>query len=82
MTGNDKVIRFCFGNTRCDGPDTNLSAQFYTDSRIAIGIFKIVNQLCDIFNGINIVVWWWADQTNAWCRMANLGNITVDLAAR
>ena len=52
------------GNTRCDRAHTHLSHQFHADPRLRVGIFKIVDQLGQIFDGIDIVVRRWTDQAN------------------
>ena len=45
-----------FGHARRDGADADFRHQLHADARVVIGVFKIVNQLRQIFDRINIVV--------------------------
>ena len=56
IAGNQNNLGSSFGNTCSDCTDAGFRDQFYGNPRIPIGIFKIINQLGQIFDGINIMV--------------------------
>ena len=49
---------------------------------IRIGILEIKDQLCQIFNTINIMMRWRWDQSNSRCRISSFGNATLYLLSR
>ena len=65
-----------------NGSDANFSAKFDADTGLGIGVFEVMNELGHILDGVNIVVWWRADQADARRGVAQAGNVVVDLAAR
>ena len=50
------MIGFGFGDTRCHGTDTNFGHELHRNRGARIAIFQIVNQLRQVFDGINIVM--------------------------
>ena len=61
MACDDQMIGLGFRDACRNGADTNLRAQFDTDASVSIRVLKIVNELCHIFDRIDVVVGWRAD---------------------
>ena len=49
VSGNDEVIGLRLGYTGCDRANTNFGNQLHANTRFAIRILQVVNQLGDIF---------------------------------
>ena len=61
------------------GSDTDFRHQLDTDSSFRIYVFKIVDQLRQILDGINVVVWWRRNETDSRGRMSHPRYPLVDL---
>ena len=59
VAGDHYVVRLALGDTRCNGANTDFSHQLDTDRAVRGDILQIVNQLRQVFNGVNIMVWRW-----------------------
>ena len=82
MTRNQYNICFRFSNTSGDRADTDFGNEFDVHPRNRVRIFKIVNQLLEIFNRINVVMRWRRNQTNTGCRVSRLCNPRIHLVRR
>ena len=71
-----------FGNTGGNRSNSNLSHQLHMHSRVLICIFEVMDKLCQIFNGVNIVMRWWGDQPDTWGGVANPSDPGIDLITR
>ena len=60
------MVALTLGHTRCNRTHTNLRHQLHADGGMGCNVFEIMDQLRQIFNGVNVVVRWWGDQTHAW----------------
>ena len=69
-----------FGHSRRDGADADFGNQLDADARMMIGVLKIVNQLRQIFDGIDIVMRRRRDQTDSRRRVAHLGDPRIDFS--
>ena len=56
MTGDHHVIRLGFRNTRSDRANAYFGHQLDRDRSGRIDVLEIVNQLREIFDGINVVM--------------------------
>ena len=74
VSGDEDVISLGLGYTRGDDTDTSLGNQLDGDTGSRIRALEIVDQLLQVFNTVNIVMWWWGDKTDTWCRMTSSGN--------
>ena len=81
VAGNDQVIRARLRNAGCDRADADFGAELHADPRLRIGVLQIVNQLRDVFDRIDVVVRRRADQADARRRMADAGDVFVDLTS-
>ena len=55
-TGDDDKVCFCFGHSGGNGSYTAFGYQFHTDLGTRIYILQVEDQLCQIFDGINVVM--------------------------
>ena len=51
------VVALTFRDTRGDGADTNFRHQLDADAGVGRHVFQVVDQLRQVFDRINIVVW-------------------------
>src|SRR5690349_17866871 len=71
-----------FGDACSDSPNSNLRNQFDADASVMVCVFEIVDQLSEIFDGINIVMWGRGDETDARGRVADLGDPWINFSSR
>ena len=55
--GDGDVIGMRLGDTGGHRTNTHFRDQLDADVGLRIGIFQIVDQLCQVFNGVNVVMW-------------------------
>ena len=60
-----------------DGADTDGRAELDADARFRIAVLQVVNELRDVFDGIDVVMRWRADQANARRGVADGRNVVV-----
>ena len=77
VSGNQDVICFCFRNTSSDCANTRFRSQFNGNTRIFVDTFQVVNQLCQVFDGVNIMMRWWRYELNTWSGVTSLGNFRI-----
>ena len=81
VTGDGHVIGMGLGYAGGHGADADFGNQFHTDARLRVDILEVVDQLCKVLDGVNIMVRWRRNQADTRRRMAYLGNPLVDLVA-
>src|SRR5438270_6465175 len=74
-------IGVCLGHSRCDGSHADFRDKFYRDAGLRINILEVIDQLREIFDGIDIVMRRRRDEAHAWNGMADAGNNAVDLVS-
>ena len=47
-----------------------------------VDLVQVIDQLCQVLNGVNVVVWWGADEGNTGLGAAEVGDVRRDLLAR
>ena len=82
ITGDQDNLCTGFRYTGCNRTYPCFRYQFDRNSCLLVGIFQVINQLCQILDGVNIVVWRWGNQAYPWCRMSGLGNPRIDFSTR
>ena len=82
MAGNEDMISFGLGNTRSDNAYANLGNQLDGNTRTRVGALEVVDELLKIFNGVDVVVRRWGDQTDTRGGVPSVGNRTDNLVAR
>ena len=82
ISGDQYQSGSCFGNTGCYGTNAGFWYQFHRNPCIFIRILAVINELCKVLDGIDIMMWRWRDQTDSRCRMTGLGNPWIYLSSR
>ena len=72
----------CLGNTGCNCSYTCFRNKLDGNSRIFITVLQIINELCQILDRVNIMMWRRRDQADTRCRMTSFGNPRINLSAR
>ena len=72
ITRDQDHPRTGFRHTSCHGADARLRHQFHRYPRIPVGVFQVIDQLCQIFDGINIMMRRWRNQGYSWCGVSRL----------
>ena len=62
MPTDEDVIGMRFRDTRCNCAHADTRDQFNADKCLGVDLVKIVDQLCDVFNAINVVMRWRRDK--------------------
>ena len=79
---DENVVRVRLDHTCCDRSHPDLCDQLDTDTGLRIGIFQVIDQLRQIFDRVNIMVWWRADESYTRCRIPDPGDGFIDFGAR
>ena len=79
VAGDGHVIGMGLGYAGCNRSDADFCDQLDTDVRLRIGILQVMDELRQVLDGIDIVVWRRRDQTDTCGGMAYLGDGGVDL---
>ena len=66
----------------CNGADTRTGGELHVDLRLIIGILQVKDELCQVFDGVDIMVRRRRNQSDARGGVACLANGRIDLAAR
>ena len=75
-----RILSACpFGNARCNRADTDFRNQLHADSSCAVCVLQVVNELRQVFDRIDVVMRWRADESHAASRHARVGDDIVDL---
>ncbi len=82
VTRDQDMVRKALGDARGNRADADFRNQLDADPRLRIGILQVVDQLFEIFDGIDVVVRRRADQAHAGGRIADPRDVFVHLAAR
>ena len=82
MPGNHHVVGLALGDACGNGADANFRHQLDADARLWRDIFQVMDQLRQVFNGINVVVRWRRDQANPRHRMAQATDVLRHLGTR
>ena len=53
-----------FGDACRDSANTDLSPKLHTDACLGVAVLKVVNKLRDVLDGVDVMMWWWTDQTD------------------
>ena len=82
VSGDHQVVGPRLDDPRGHGADTDLRAQLHADARRGIAVLQIVDELRDVLDGVDVMVRRRADEPHAGRRVADPGDVVVDLAAR
>ena len=56
MAADQNDVCMAFRHTRGNRPDADFRDQLHANARVMIGVLEIVNQLRQIFDGVDVVV--------------------------
>ena len=82
MAADQHDIGVAFGHARGDRADADFRNQLDADAGMMIGVLEIVNQLRQIFDGVNIMVRRRRDQTHTRRRVAHFGDPWINFSPR
>ena len=82
IAADQDVVGVSFRDSRCNHADANFADQFHTDTSAWVCVLQVVDQLRQVFDRIDIVMRWRANQSDAGCAVANPGNVLVDFLTR
>ena len=80
IAGNQNHLRTRLGHTCRHGSHTCLRNQFYGNPGIFVGIFQIIDKLCQVFDRINIVMRRRRNQADSRCGVSGSGYPRVYLS--
>ena len=81
VAGNEDVVGITLGHAGRDRADAHFGHQLHAHAGRRIAVLQIVDQLLEILDRIDVVVRRRADEAHARRRIANAGDVGVDLAA-
>ncbi len=81
VPGNHHVVALALGHTRGDGAHPNFRHQLDADAGMRCHVFQVVDELSQVFNGINVVVRRWRYQAHARHRIPQHTDVLRHLAA-
>ena len=82
VPGDQHDICLGLGNTGSDGAHAHFGNQLDVDTRLRVGVLEIVDELLEVLDRIDVVVGRRADEPDAGCRVACLGDPRPDLRTR
>ena len=81
MATDQDLVGSTLGHTGGDGADAGLADQLDRHARAGVGVLKVKDQLCQVLDGVNIVVRRRRNQADAGRGLTDLGDPGVDLLA-
>ena len=75
------LVGSTLGHTGGDGADAGLADQLDRHARTGVGVLKVKDQLCQVFDRVNIVVRRRRNQADAGRGLTDLGDPGIDLLA-
>ena len=82
VAGNQHRLSASLGNACGNGAYAGFGNQLYSNDGVFVGVFQVVDQFGQVFNGVDVVVRRGRNQGNARGGVAGLGNPGPYLAAR
>ncbi len=64
MAGHGDQVGTGLDHARGDGADTGMADQLHRDQRGRVDLLEVVDQLGQVFDGVDVVVRWWRDQAD------------------
>ena len=82
MTADMDHVGIGLGDPRRDGPDAGLGDQLHAHKGARIGLLKVVNELRQVLNAVDVVVWGRRDERHAGNRVADGRDVGGHLVPR
>ena len=81
IAGDEDVVSLSLGYTSSNGANPCFRTQFYGHAGMTVDILKVMDEFCQIFDRIDIMMWWRRYQFNTWCGVTGMGDIWRYLTA-
>jgi len=81
VPGDDHVVGLALGHASGHRADTDFRNQLDADCRTRVGVLQVVDELGQILDGVDVVVWRRTDQAHARHAVAQEADVFADLAA-
>ena len=81
VAADQNLVGSALGHAGGDGADAGLADQLDRHARAGVGVLKVKDQLCQVLDGVDVVVRRRRDQADAGRGLTDLGNPGVDLPA-
>mmetsp|Transcript_39606 Transcript_39606/g.71275 ORF Transcript_39606/g.71275 Transcript_39606/m.71275 type:complete len:230 (+) Transcript_39606:2887-3576(+) len=82
VTSTDEdVIGFAFSNSCCNHANSCFTHKLHTHICLRVGILQVMDELCQILDGIDVVVRRRGNKADSWRAVATLRNMLPDLLA-
>ena len=82
MAGYQNGVGFCLGHTGSDRADAGRGDKLHTDFCVRIDLLQVIDQLCQILDRVDVMVWRWRNQGHTGGRVPQSCDQTVDLDPR
>ncbi len=82
VAGDGDQVSVGLGHTGGDGADAGARHELHRHQRARVDLLEVVDQLRQVFDGVDVVVRRRRDQRHAGFGVAQLGDLVVDLVAR
>ena len=79
IAADEHHVRMRLRDARSDRAHADLGHELHTDARVVVGVFQVVDQLGQVFNGIDVMVRGRGNQSDPRRGVAHLGNPGIDL---
>ena len=82
MASDDHMVGLALGHARCDGAHAQLGDQLDADVGMGCHVFQVVDELCQIFNRVDVMVRRRRDQAHTGHRVTQKADVLRHLGAR
>ena len=82
MARDQDLVSSALGNAGCDGANAGLGNELHGNARIGVCVLQVEDQLCQVFDGIDVMMRRRRNQANARSRLANFGDPGIYLLTR
>src|SRR6185503_12690412 len=82
VAANQHDVGVGFGHACRDRADSDLSDQLDADPGRVIGALQVVDQFGEVFDGIDVMMWRWRDETDARSGVPNSGDLRINFVTR
>jgi len=81
MAADQDHVGMSLGDPRGDGADAHLGHQLDADAGMVVRILQVMDQLCQILNGVDVVMRRRRNQSHAWRRITDASDPRINLVA-
>ena len=81
-TADDDEVSFRLSHTSRNGAHATFCHQLHADSSGRVDVLQVKDELSQVFDGVDVVMWWGRDEADARNGVTRLGDNLVHLEAR